>query len=302
MTWQNQIEEFKNFLNLEKGLSENTLFAYLQDIEKLQQFIVDIKKLPIEPQNINSSLLEEFIFFIAELGVSNATQARIISGIRAFFKFMLINNQIDSSPANLLEAPKIGRKIPDVLSIFEIDTMLNSIDLSQPLAYRNRAIIETLYSCGLRVSELLQLKVSNMFIEQEFVRVIGKGDKQRLVPISKQALLFISEYFNYERNKIKIPEKNQDFVFLNRRGNPLTRVMVFYIVKEISEKAGISKNIHPHTFRHSFATHMIEAGADLRAVQEMLGHQSILTTEIYTHIDQNYLRQTILLHHPHANK
>lgn len=302
MTWENQIEEFKNFLNLEKGLSFNTLLAYIQDIEKLRQFVVEIKKLQLEPNVLDSSLLEEFIFFIAELGVSQATQARIISGVRAFYKFLLISNRIQTNPATLLEAPKIGRKIPDVLSIEQIDKMINSIDLSQSLAYRNRAIIETLYSCGLRVSELAQLKISNVFVEQEFIRVIGKGDKQRLVPISNQALTFINEYFNFERKLLSIPEKNQDFVFLNRRGQPLSRVMIFYIVKEVASIAGISKNIHPHTFRHSFATHMVEAGADLRAVQEMLGHQSILTTEIYTHIDQNFLRQTILLHHPHSKK
>lgn len=301
MTWDKHIEDFINFLKLEKGLSDNSIISYNQDIERLHEYITEIRGIKdIEPQFLQFSHLSEFIMFIAELGVSEATQARIISGVRAFYKYFLINNIIDKNPAALLTTPRLTRKIPQILSVEEIDKIIEAVDMSEKLAYRNRAIVETLYSCGLRVSELCDLKISGLFFDMNFIRVIGKGDKQRLVPISDIAMKKLQEYNEYERVHFPVIEGFEDFVFLNRNGRRLTRNMIFILVKDLAQKAGIEKTVSPHTFRHSFATHMVEAGADLRAVQEMLGHQSITTTEIYTHLDKNYLRQTILLHHPRA--
>lgn len=302
LNWENQISEYKSFLKLEKGLSENSVLAYISDVFKLKEYIVDVKKYVLQPCHVQYKHLQNFIFYIAELGVSQATQSRIISAIRSFYKFLLISNKIQKNPAELLETPRLVRKIPDVLSIEEIDKIIEVIDLSTDQGLRNKAIIETLYSCGLRVSELINLKISNLFLDDGFIKVVGKGDKQRLVPISKKAIDLIVFYVNNDRKKIDIQLNFDDYLFLNRRGKPLTRNMIFMIIKDLVKKAEIDKNVSPHTFRHSFATHLVEGGADLRAVQDMLGHESITTTEIYTHIDQSYLRETIISFHPHGKK
>lgn len=302
MNWNNQITDYKSYLKLEKGLSENSVEAYLNDFIKLQEYILGIRKLSILPEHLQQQHLQDFVIYMAELGISKTTQARLISGIRSFFKYLIMNDYIKDNPASMLETPRITRKIPEILSVEEIDLLLEQIDLSKPEGHRNLAMLETLYSCGLRVSELTELKISNLFFDESFIRVRGKGDKQRLVPISQKAIKEISVYFNNNRNQIDIQPGFEDFLFLNRRGKTLSRNMVFIIIKELAIAAGITKNISPHTFRHSFATHLVEGGADLRAVQEMLGHESITTTEIYTHIDQSYLRETIMNHHPRAFK
>lgn len=300
MNWELRLKEYKGFLLIEKSLSQNSVEAYLRDMQKLLQFL-ELKKIKIAPEKITYDLLREFIAWLNELGVSERTQARIISGIKGFYKFLLMEDYIENDPTSLLEAPRIGRKLPEVLSIFEIDKLVSSIDLSKPEGHRNKAIIETLYSCGLRVSELINLKLSNMYFQDGFIRVEGKGDKERLVPIGEKAIKEISFYTVNYRNHLVIKKEAEDIVFLNRRGNKLTRIMIFTIIKDLTVLSGIQKNVSPHTLRHSFATHLIEGGADLRAVQEMLGHESILTTEIYTHLDREYLRDTILRHHPRAN-
>lgn len=300
MNWELRLKEYKGFLLIEKSLSQNSVEAYLRDMQKLLQFL-ELKKIKIAPEKINYDLLREFIAWLNELGVSERTQARIISGIKGFYKFLLMEDYIENDPTSLLEAPRIGRKLPEVLSIFEIDKLVSSIDLSKPEGHRNKAIIETLYSCGLRVSELINLKLSNMYFQDGFIRVEGKGDKERLVPIGEKAIKEISFYTVNYRNHLVIKKEAEDIVFLNRRGNKLTRIMIFTIIKDLTVLSGIQKNVSPHTLRHSFATHLVEGGADLRAVQEMLGHESILTTEIYTHLDREYLRDTILRHHPRAN-
>jgi integrase/recombinase XerD len=298
--WSKEIREFDIFLKLEKSVSENTVSAYLSDIEKLKVFILD-KYPDLLPESIQMKHLEEFLFWISTESLSARTQSRIISGIRSFFKFLMLEDKILNDPTELLEFPKIGRKLPDVLTIFEIDQIEAVIDLSKPEGHRNKAMIETMYSCGLRVSELVALKLSNIFIEEGFVKILGKGKKERLVPIAQKAIKEILYYKEHYRNHLKIKKGNEDFVFLNRYGKSLTRVMVFTIIKQLAQGAGIQKCISPHTFRHSFATHLIEGGADLRAVQEMLGHESILTTEIYTHIDREYLREAILQFHPRGH-
>lgn len=300
MEWNDAIKNFKIFLKLEKGLSENTIEAYLNDIHKLQSYIKNISK-EIQPEFVTSAHLQNFVVSIAELGISEATQARIISSVRAFFKFLYQTEQIKSNPAKLLVTPRLKRKLPEILSVEEIDRIIEAVDLSKPEGYRNRAIIETLYSCGLRVSELISLKLTDIYSEQNFIKITGKGDKQRLVPISNKALSEIKNYIDYTRINIDIKDGYENILFLNRRGASLTRNMVFLIIKDLADKAEIKKNISPHTFRHSFATHLVEGGADLRAVQEMLGHSSITTTEIYTHIDQEYLKDTILSFHPRGN-
>lgn len=297
MDWLTEIREFSIFLKLEKSVSANTLKAYLTDLEKLLLFLQ--KKYPVmTPAEVDLSVLEEFLFDISDENLSPRTQARLISGIRAFFRFLQFEDKINNDPTELLEFPKIGRKLPDVLTVLEIDMIEDAIDLSKPEGHRNKAMIETMYSCGLRVSELVNLKLSEIYFDEMFVRVVGKGNKERLVPIGNKAVKEIKYYFENYRNHIHPAKGSGDFVFLNRRGKPLTRVMVFTIVKQLAEVAGIKKSISPHTFRHSFATHLIEGGADLRAVQEMLGHESILTTEIYTHIDREYLREAIIQFHP----
>lgn len=299
MSWNAHIKNYKSYLKLEKSLSDNTIEAYLADINKLVTFL-ELKQLNISPNSIKLNDLRDFIVWINELGMNARSQARLISGLKSFFKYLLLEDIIEKDPSELLESPKIGRKLPDVLSVEEIDKMLAAIDLSKHEGQRNKAIIETLYSCGLRVSELINLKISNIYFNDKFIRVIGKGNKERLVPISNKAIKEINLYKEHSRNHIDVKKEFGDILFLNRRGNQLTRVMIFTIIKDLAEKIGLKKNISPHTFRHSFASHLIDGGADLRAVQEMLGHESIITTEIYTHLDREYLRDAIIRFHPRA--
>ena len=282
---------------MERSLAKNSIEAYNADVDKLFQYLQneDSGKSFLK---VDLNDLRDFLVYINKIGVGARTQARIISGIKTFFKYLLLEDLITSDPSELLEAPRLGRKLPITLSISEIDKIEEVIDLSKPEGTRNKAIIETLYSCGLRVSELCDLKLSNLFFNEQYIRVIGKGDKERLVPIGSSAIKYIQIYTNEIRNHLQIQKGNEDIIFLNRRGRRLTRVMIFTIVKNLVEKAGIDKVVSPHSFRHSFATHLVEGGADLRAVQEMLGHESITTTEIYTHLDREYLRDTILTYHP----
>lgn len=296
--WDSYKKGFKSFLQIEKSLAKNSVESYLGDIEKLTQYLQSENKNNLSPTQLTHDDLQHFLAWIYELGIGARSQARIISGVRAFYKYLILENITDKNPAELLEQPKLGRKLPDTLSVQEIIKIIEAIDLSSPQGERNKAIIETLYSCGLRVSELVDLKISNLYFDDEFIRVIGKGDKERLVPISASAMKQINIYVNQVRNHQDIQKGYEDFVFLNRRGKPLTRVMIFTIIKRLVEQCGIKKTISPHTFRHSFATHLVEAGADLRVVQEMLGHSSITTTEIYMHLDRSYLRDEILKFHP----
>jgi integrase/recombinase XerD len=295
--WEAQKKGYKAWLRLEKSLSENSVEAYLHDVQRLTDFL-EITEDKKSPDKIILKDLEKFTKWINELGMTNASQARMVSGLRSFFKFCIIEELITIDPAALLEAPKSIRKLPDTLSFEEIEAIIAAIDLSKPEGERNKAIIETLYSCGLRVSELVNLKISNLHIDVGYIKVTGKGDKERLIPIGKDAVKYIGIYKNNIRNKIDIKLGEEDFLFLNRRGSRLSRIMIFLILKELAKKAGITKNISPHTFRHSFATHLVEGGADLRAVQEMLGHESITTTEIYTHLDREFLRSTLHQFHP----
>ncbi len=299
MTWDKIIPEYEAFLKLEKSLSNNTIEAYLDDLGKLKEYLF-LENSGIKPEEVDYELLKSFVSWINDMGISARSQARIISGLKSFFRFLMITDKITGDPTELLETPRLGRKIPDVLSIHEIDQILGAIDLSMPEGHRNKAIIETLYSCGLRVSELIDLRITNLFFNEEYIKVEGKGSKQRLVPISAKAIKEIQFYLQHYRSQIKPKKGAENIVFLNRRGNKLTRVMIFNIVRELARKAGIMKNISPHTFRHSFATHLVDGGADLRAVQEMLGHESIITTEIYTHLDREYLRDTIMRYHPRS--
>ena len=301
MIWNDTIKEFKNYLRLEKSMSGNSIEAYLHDIEKLHQFLEGQGK-QVAPENISLGNIREFLKWLNEFGVSPRTQSRILSGIRSFYKYLLMEDKIQNDPTELIEFPKIGRKLPDVLSVMEIDQLEAAIDLSRPEGHRNKAMIETMYSCGLRVSELVNLKLSNLYLDEGFVRVVGKGNKERLVPIGSKSIKELQLYIGHHRTHISVKKGFEDIVFLNSRGNNLSRVMVFIIVKNLAEMIGLSKKISPHTFRHSFATHLIEGGADLRAIQEMLGHESILTTEIYTHIDREFLREAILRYHPRAQK
>ncbi|MBC7126475.1 MAG: site-specific tyrosine recombinase XerD [Bacteroidales bacterium] len=297
MGWSNAIDDYINFLRLEKSLSENSIAAYRTDMEKLWRFA---EGKGVEPESIRRNDLEEFLAQLHDLGLNKRSQSRILSGVRGFFKYLLLEEVIDTDPTELIDSPKIGRKLPEVLSVAEIDALEAAIDLSKPDGHRNKAIIETLYSCGLRVSELVSLRLTDLFFTDGFIRVIGKGDKERLVPIGTKAINDINAYLA-QRNSIdsRIDPDSRNIVFLNRWGRKLTREMVFTIIKKYASLAGIKKNISPHTLRHSFATHLIEGGADLRAVQEMLGHESIQTTEIYTHLDNQYLRETIMMFHPH---
>ena len=293
------LEQYRAYLLLEKSFSPNTFDAYLQDLNKLLGYFSDKK---IDYCHVKLSDLQDFLLILADIGVHERSQARIISGIKSFYKFLMLENIINDDPTELLESPKLGKKLPQVLSLDEINNILNVIDLSLPEGQRNRAIIETLYSCGLRVSELINLKLSNIFWEEEYIKVEGKGNKQRLVPISKTAMKEIKSYFIDERNSLDIKKGNEDFVFLNRRWAKLSRQMIFIMVNKFAADAGIVKNIGPHTFRHSFATHLLEGGANLRVIQELLGHESILTTEIYTHLDISYLREAIISYHPRNKK
>jgi len=296
MDWQPLIKEYEGFLKLEKGMSANSIEAYLSDIGKLQQFL-ELNKMERGPEELDREQLSRFLTWISELGLSARTQARILSGIKAFYHYLLIEDLLEKDPTALLEGPRLDSKLPEVLTVEEIDRMLDLIDLSHPQGRRNRAMLETLYSCGLRVSEMVELKISGLYRVEGFIRVIGKGDKERLVPVSSRALREIDLYLP-DRNTLNIQTGNEDILFLNRRGRMLTRNMVFIIIKELARDAGIQKTVSPHTFRHSFATHLVEGGADLRAVQEMLGHESITTTEIYTHLDKAYLREAIISFHP----
>ena len=297
MNWQTLQKGYESYLKLERSLSANSVDAYKNDIRKLADFMLETHP-DISPKAIDHNNLLEFIYTEARSGQEPVSQARMISGMKSFFRYLLLENIRNDDPSELLESPKIARKLPDTLSVEKIHAILASIDLSTPEGTRNRAMIETLYSCGLRVSELIGLQISNIRDALGFIRVIGKGDKERLVPIGGQALKHIAIYRDQIRVHLNIEPKHSDYLFLNRNAKPISRVMVFKIVKKIAAEAGIEKNISPHTFRHSFATHLVENGADLRAVQEMLGHESITTTEIYTHLDRNYLRENILKYHP----
>jgi integrase/recombinase XerD len=295
--WKSYKQGFNQYLQLEKSLSDNTVQAYMQDIEKLTQYLLLINT-EKTPQQIDLNDLEKFVRWISELGMTPSSQSRIISGIKNFYKFCLQEEIVTKDPTALLEAPKLKRSLPDVLSYNEIENIIAAIDLSTPEGVRNKAAIETLYSCGLRVTELVNLKISCLYLDVGFIRVIGKGDKERLVPVGSSAIKHINLYKQNTRVHIPVIPGNEDILFLNRRGRKLSRVMIFLIIKDLAKQAGITKNISPHTFRHSFATHLVEGGADLRAVQEMLGHESITTTEIYTHLDREYLRDTLQRFHP----
>ena len=295
--WDSHKKGFKAWLRLEKSLSENSVAAYLHDINSLTDFLQATKDLK-NPDEIVLQDLERFTKWVNELGMTHSSQARMISGIRSFFKYCLTEEITSTDPAALLEAPKQQRKLPDTLSYEEIEKIISVIDLSKPEGERNKAITETLYSCGLRVSELVNLKISNLHMDVGYIRVTGKGDKERLVPMGSDAQKYIGIYRENIRNHIVIKSGEEDILFLNRRGSRLSRVMIFLILKDLAKKAGITKNISPHTFRHSFATHLVEGGADLRAVQAMLGHESITTTEIYTHLDREFLRTTLHQFHP----
>ncbi|MEI5986068.1 MULTISPECIES: site-specific tyrosine recombinase XerD [Sphingobacterium] len=297
MDWENLKKDFKRFLLLERGLSQNSIDAYQNDIVKLQHYC-ELKEIPL--QDIKTRNIQDFLVWINEFAISAFSQARILSGIKTFFHFLQIEYQWDSNPAELIESPRLSRKIPTVLSIQEIDALISAIDLSAAEGMRNKAILEILYGCGLRVSELCELKISNLFLDVEFIKVEGKGNKERLIPIGEQAIKFLKIYLEEIRVHQTIKPGMEDYVFLNRRGNPLSRVMIFIIIKDLAEKIRLKKDISPHTFRHSFASHLVEGGADLRAVQDMLGHESISTTEIYTHIDKDYLQSIITQYHPRS--
>ncbi len=298
--WNDEIANYKAFLKIEKNLSQNSIQAYLNDINKLKEFLLHIENTSITPYNVTAQQIQRFLNYLYDLGINERSQARILSGIKAFFKYLVISRAIDQNPAALIETPKFPKKLPQVLTIEEIDKLINAIDLTKPEGQRNRAIIETLYSCGLRVSELINLRISNLYFDDNFIKVTGKGNKERLVPISNRAINEIILYMQNYRKNLNIDPRFTDILFLNRRGKQLTRNMVFLIIKQAAQNAGINKNISPHTLRHSFATHLVEGGADLRSVQQMLGHQSIITTEIYTHLSKEYLKQTIINYHPHA--
>ena len=299
MSWNLYIKQFKNYLKLERALASNSIDAYLRDVTKLMEFLNMHKKIQDPLQVLTVDLLD-FIKFINELGLSPHSQARIVSGIKGFYKYLSYENLISVDPSELIELPRLGRKLPDTLSIHEIDQLFEAIDMSKASGPRDRAMAETIYSAGLRVSELVNLKISNIYEDVGFLRIMGKGNKERLTPIGKSALKFIKSYQHEVRNHMQIKSGQEDYLFLNRLGNKISRVSVFNLIKNLALRAGINKKISPHTFRHSYATHLIEGGADLRAVQEMLGHESITTTEIYTHLDRDYLKQIIKEFHPRS--
>lgn len=298
MDWFSGINGFKAYLLLERSLSVHSVEAYIRDIEKLMSFI-ELHGWEKSPSEIIQDDISAFIIYLNEFGISASSQARILSGIRAFYHYLIVEEIVEADPTELIHGPKISKKMPVVLSFDEINRMAEAIDMSEDLGHRNRAIIETLYACGLRVSELINLKLSHYYSDIGFIKVIGKNNKERIVPIGPQAIKHIELYKDHVRNKqTNIKKGHEDFIFLNRRGSKLTRVMIFTIIKSLAEKAQIDKTVSPHTFRHSFATHLVEGGANLRAVQDMLGHESITTTEIYTHLDQTFLRDTLLSFHP----
>jgi len=297
MNWQVLIRGFSSYMILERSMSQNSIDAYTSDVEKLASYfeMPDHRKSAVEIQYDD---LESFLVFLNQLGLGDRSQARIISGIKAFYKYLLLEDMLHDNPAELLEGPKLQRKIPDVLTVEEMNQLLNAIDMSEAHAHRNRAMLETLYACGLRVSEMINLKLSNFYKDVGFIKVIGKNDKERIIPIGEDAIKYIDIYIETERVHVNIKAGEEDFIFLNRRGKHLTRVMIFTLIKKYSALAQLEKHVSPHTFRHSFATHLVEGGADLRAVQEMLGHESIITTEIYTHLDTKFLKETIMNFHP----
>jgi len=296
MNWQQALKAYGDYLRIERGLSTNSINNYSLDVKKLVKWL-DANDIQVSPIQISDKILQEFIYQIAK-EVNPRSQSRIISGLRGFFSYLIFEEFRKTNPLELIESPKLGRKLPDTLSESEIDAIISQIDLSAPQGERNRAMLETLYGCGLRVSELVDLKLSDLFFEEGFIKVTGKGDKQRFVPIAGSTMKFINIYVKDCRRHQHIAEEAKDTVFLNRRGKALTRAMVFTIIKDLTERAGIRKNVSPHTFRHSFATHLLENGADLRAIQQMLGHESITTTEIYTHIDKSHLTKVIHQFHP----
>lgn len=299
MKWEECKKGYENYLKLEKSLSQNSIAAYINDINKLEVFFGNNFK-GVNPEKVVLNQLKSFVEWLNEKGVSPRTQARTISGIKSFYKYLLIEGKITSDPTALLESPKIGRKLPDILSMEEIDMLINAVDLKKAEGQRNKAMLETLYSCGLRVSELVNLKITNLFFEQGFIKIEGKAGKERLVPVSGRAIEEINKYLSTYRKNLRVNKDSENILFLNRRGRKLSRVMIFTIIKNLASKVELDKKISPHTFRHSFATHLINGGADLRAVQEMLGHESILTTEIYTHLDKDYLKSTIHQFHPRS--
>ena len=299
MNWDKLSQQFANYLKLERSLSQNSVEAYVRDVAKLRQFI-EISNLTLSPGQVRTSHIQDFLKYIGDLGLSAYSQSRMLSGIKSFFAFLQYEEIITDNPADLIDSPKLGRKLPEVLNIYEIEKLFETIDHSSPEGGRNRAMLEVLYSSGLRVSELITLRLNQIYFDIGFLRIIGKGNKERLVPIGRSAIKYLEIYLNEIRLHIKPKPGYESFGFLNRRGKGLTRVMVFMIIKDLALKAGIKKKISPHTFRHSFATHLVEGGADLRAVQEMLGHESITTTEIYTHLDREYLKQIIQEFHPRS--
>ncbi len=296
MKWSTSLNNYKTYLKIERGLSQNTILSYQRDVQKLITFLEDHKN-SISPEKIEKNTLQEFIYQTAKK-INSKSQARLISGLRNFFDYLIFEGLRENNPTELIESPKTGRKLPDTLSLNEIDSLINSIDLSHPQGERNRTILETLYSCGLRVTELITLQMSDLFFEEGFIRVIGKGDKQRFVPICAKNQKYIKNYIVKDRCHITPQKGYEDTLFLNRRGKQLTRVMIFTIIKNLANEIGLHKNISPHTFRHSFATHLLERGADLRAIQQMLGHESITTTEIYMHLDRSHLKEVVNNFHP----
>lgn len=300
MNWKNTINNFKLYLQLEQSLSKNSIEAYSLDVEKLFQYSQSLTSPINNPSKIETHHIQDLLKWVNELGMSQHSQARILSGIRSFYTYLALEGEITHNPAELIESPRLIQRLPEFLSVEEIEHLIGALDLSKPEGMRNKALLEVLYGCGLRVSELINLKLSNLSLEIEYIKVVGKGNKERLVPIGQSAIKYLKHYIEEIRVHASIKPGKEDYVFINRLGTPLSRVMIFMIVKDLAVKAGIKKNISPHTFRHSFATHLIEGGADLRAVQEMLGHESITTTEIYTHLDRDYLRSVITSFHPRA--
>ncbi|HOU97324.1 MAG TPA: site-specific tyrosine recombinase XerD [Bacteroidales bacterium] len=299
MNWDKAIHDFKSYLKIEKSLSENSIEAYIHDVSHLGRFC-NSQSTPLSPEQVSMNDIETFLAYLHDFDINPRSQARIISGIKAFYFFLELNDWISENPTILISTPRLDKKLPTILSVEEIDDLIRAVDVSKPDGHRNRAMLETLYSCGLRVSELVELKLNQLYFDEGFIKVIGKGNKERLVPISERAINEIQFYFEQTRNTQKIQRGYENYVFLNKNGKKLTRVMVFIIIKRLAEQIGLQKEISPHTFRHSFATHLVEGGADLRAVQQMLGHESIITTEIYTHIDKTYLKQVIQDYHPRS--
>lgn len=297
LTWERAFAGFKAYLMLERAMSPNSLDAYMRDVSKLQQYVA-LRGFDYLPTAVPPELMSEMMGYLNGLGLEATSQSRTLSGIKTFYRYLLLEDIIDVAPTDLIEAPKLRKRIPDVLSVDEVDEIFATIDLSTPQGLRNRAILEVLYACGLRVTELVNMKRSNFFFHEGYITVVGKGDKERLVPIGEDAMKHLNFYLEHVREKIKTMPNYEDFIFLNNRGKPLTRIWIFLIIKEAAKKASIEKNVSPHTFRHSFATHLIEGGADLKVVQDLLGHESITTTEVYTHLDTAYLRETIMMFHP----